>query len=225
MALKLIGAGLGRTGTTSLKAALGKLGLPCHHMSEVLANPQMMPLWVAAASGTPEWDRIFSGYQATLDYPSCTHWRAIADHYPDAKILLTVRDPDKWFDSVNETIFSDAWVASTRGSPAKPFFDKLVYADFLDRIADRDFMTSYFRRWNEGVIASVPAGRLLVYEVSEGWGPLCAFLGLPVPDAAFPRINTREEMVEMLAHVSAKPPTAEEMLAMAKGFVARARIA
>ncbi len=225
MTMKVVGAGLGRTGTTSLKAALEKLGFgPCHHMSEVLAGPHMIPLWLDAADGRPEWDRIFAGYQATLDYPGCMLWREVADHYPDARIILTVRDPDRWFESVNETIFSDAWVAATRGSPAGAFFERLVYADFGDRITDRAFMTDYFRRWNDRVTATVPADRLLTYEVAEGWEPLCAFLGVAVPDVPFPRINTREEMAGMLAHVTAQPPTAEEMLDMAKGFIQRIRI-
>lgn len=225
MAMKVIGAGLGRTGTTSLKAALVKLGFNrCYHMSEVLIQPEAMPLWLDAAAGQPDWNRIFAGYQATLDYPGCSVWREIAAFYPEAKILLSVRDPERWYDSARETIFSDAWIATTRGTPGAAFFDRLVYAEISDRIGDRDFMIDYFRRWNDAVIAAVPADRLLVYDVADGWAPLCAFLEVEVPAIAFPRINTRDEMVAMIAHMTARPPTPAEMQAMAIGFVERARI-
>lgn len=210
MTLKVIGAGLGRTGTTSLKMALAQLGLgPCYYMSEILSTPQAIPLWLDAVAGQPDWERIFAGYQSTMDYPGCTLWREISDHYPDAKIILTVRDPDRWFESVNETIFSDAWVATTRASPAAPFFDKLVYADFGDRIADRGFMIDYFHHWNEAIVMSVPVDRLLIYEAVEGWEPLCEFLDVDVPSTLFPHANTRQEMLEMLE--------------MAQGFAERTR--
>ena len=107
MALKVIGSGLGRTGTMSLKLALEQLGLgPCHHMVEVFAHPESIPLWIAAGAGKPDWDAIFAGYQAMVDYPGCKFWRELMDYYPDAKVLHSLRDPDKWFDSTQATIFA-----------------------------------------------------------------------------------------------------------------------
>ncbi len=106
MALAVIGAGLGRTATFSLKFALEHLGLgPCYHMSEVFAGSRRnVPLWLDAIDGQPDWDAIFAGFRSTTDYPACNYWRELAAHYPDAKVVLTVRDPDSWFDSVSETI-------------------------------------------------------------------------------------------------------------------------
>ena len=100
MGLKVIGSGLGRTGTLSTKLALEQLGFaPCHHMVEVFMNPAQVPLWIDAGNGNPDWDAIFGPYQAMVDHPGCAFWRELAAHYPDAKVLHTVRDPDKWFDS------------------------------------------------------------------------------------------------------------------------------
>lgn len=195
MALTLIGAGLGRTGTLSLKLALEQLGLGrCHHMAEVFGQPERVPLWVEAAKGRPDWEAIYEGYGAAVDYPTCTFWRELAEAYPDAKVLLSVRDADAWFDSTQSTIFSEANVELCRKTPIPEFFELTVFRDFGDRLRDRAFMTDYFHRWNETVRAAIPADRLLVYEVKQGWEPLCAFLGLPVPDEPFPRSNSREEL-------------------------------
>src|SRR5437870_2958107 len=107
MALKVIGAGLGRTGTLSLKLALEELGFgPCHHMAEVMLHLESVPLWIQAADGNPDWEAIYKGYAATVDYPGCFFWRELEKFYPDAKIILTVRDPEQWFESTQATIFS-----------------------------------------------------------------------------------------------------------------------
>ena len=121
MPLKVIGAGLGRTATFSLKFALEHLGLgPCYHMSEVLAAARRnVPLWLNVIKGRPDWDSIFDGYQSTSDYPACSYWRELADYYPNAKVVLTTRDADSWFDSVSETIFSDQMQGSLAGSDAE----------------------------------------------------------------------------------------------------------
>src|SRR5262245_19137133 len=109
MAVQLIGAGLGRTGTPSLKFALEQIGFgPCYHMPEVMLNPEASQHWVRAANGNPDWEAIFNGFVATVDFPGCTFWRELADYYPDAKVLLSVRDPEQWFESTQETIFSEA---------------------------------------------------------------------------------------------------------------------
>jgi len=196
VALKVIGSGLGRTGTMSLKLALEQLGFgPCHHMIEVFMKPERVPLWVAAGAGEPDWDAIFEGYQAVVDYPGAMFWRELVDYYPDAKVLHSVRDPDRWFESTQETIFSPRSPAMTPPEHMKAFFDMLhgnVGGDGGD-IHDRDTMIAYFKRHNAEVEKTIPRERLLVFEARQGWEPLCKFLGVPVPDAPFPRENTRED--------------------------------
>lgn len=193
MALNLIGAGLGRTGTLSTKLALEELGLgPCYHMTEFFMNPALAPLWIRAADGQPEWDAIFAGYASTVDYPGCLFWRELAQFYPGAKVLLTVRDPAEWFESTQASIFSDASIASGETSPFKEFFDKTVWGAFRAHIHDRDFMIDLFKRHNAEVEHAIPRERLFVYQVTQGWAPLCHFVGAAVPDRPFPRSNTRE---------------------------------
>jgi hypothetical protein len=200
MTLQVIGAGLGRTGTMSLKLALEQLGLgPCFHMAELMMNPQRTPLWIAAADGKPDWDAVFAGYSSTTDYPACLYWRELAKRYPEAKLILTKRDKDKWFESTQATIFSAAMTARIRGTPVEPFFVKTIWRDLGERIHERAFMTAYFEKHNAAVEAGIAKKRLLVYDVAEGWGPLCAFLGVPVPDAPFPKVNSREEMQARMA--------------------------
>ena len=194
MALKIIGSGLGRTGTKSLQSALNILGLgPCHHMVEVFAHPESMSLWVEAGAGRPDWDTIFAGYGSMVDYPGAHYWRQLAAYYPDAKVLHTERNPDKWFESTQATIFAPGSIGLREG-PMAPFFASFTQ-DFRAYINDRDFMTGYFRRHNEAVRQAIPPDRLLVYEVSQGWGPLCAFLDVPVPVTPFPAENSRADFI------------------------------
>jgi hypothetical protein len=200
MTLQVIGAGLGRTGTMSLKLALERLGFgPCYHMAELIMNPDRTPLWIAAADGKPDWEAVFAGYSSTTDYPACLYWRELAAAYPEAKLILTKRDKEKWFESTQATIFSDAMTARILNSPIEPFFRKTVWRDFGERIHDRDFMTAYFDKHNAAVEAGVAKKRLLVYDVAQGWGPLCEFLGVPVPDSPYPKVNSREEMQARMA--------------------------
>jgi hypothetical protein len=200
MTLQVIGAGLGRTGTMSLKLALERLGVgPCYHMAELMMNPDRAPLWVAAADGKPDWEAIFAGYSSTTDYPACLYWRELAVAYPSAKLILTKRDTQKWFESTQATIFSDAMSARILGTPIEPFFRKTVWRDFGERIHDRAFMTAYFDEHNAAVEAGVAKKRLLVYDVAHGWEPLCEFLRVPVPDSPFPKVNSREEMQTRMA--------------------------
>lgn len=199
MALKIIGAGLGRTGTASLKVALEKLGTGnSYHMTDVLQNPERVKAWLEAVNGNPDWDAIFDGYGSSVDYPGCTFWQDLAAHYPDAKILLTTRDPDSWFESTNATIMSQMLRDGIAGSPLGELMQRIVYDTVDNKMDDKDYMMSYFEKRNEEIINSVPADRLLVFQVKEGWGPLCEFLGLPVPDEDFPRINSREETRAMM---------------------------
>ena len=206
MALKIVGSGLGRTGTKSMQTALGMLGFgPCHHMVEVFMHPESMTLWVDAGEGRPDWDLIFKDYQSMVDYPGAAYWRQLADHYPDAKVLHTVRDPDKWFESTQATIFSPMNRPSTTGSSDDMrvrFFNSFM-APMREHLDDRAWMTDHFRRHTEEVKAAIAPERLLIYEVGEGWDRLCKFLGVPVPDEPYPSENSREEFIARSAAMRA----------------------
>ena len=205
MALKIVGSGLGRTGTMSMKRALEQLGFgPCHHMVEVFGRPESMPLWVEAGQGKGNWDLIFQDFNSMVDFPGCHYWRELADHYPDAKVLHTVRDPDGWFDSTQATIFAPGSFADGPPPPLKPFFDSFT-TDFAAHLHDRAFMTDYFRRHSAEVERTIPKERLLVYEAGEGWDRLCAFLGVPVPDTPYPTENTRADFQARIAARLANP--------------------
>src|SRR6185369_15707827 len=177
MALKVIGAGLGRTGTLSLKLALEQLGFgPCYHMVEVMLHLESTGLWIQAADGNPDWEAIFKAYASTVDYPACAFWRQLSDFYSDAKVLLSVRDPEEWFESTQATIFSPDSIKRMRASPMRPFIEKTAWQAFGDRIHDRDFMINAFKHHNAEVERAIPKDRLLVYEVKQGWESLCQFL-------------------------------------------------
>jgi hypothetical protein len=211
MALKIIGAGLGRTATFSLKFALEHLGFgPCYHMAEVFAGSRRnVPLWLEVVRGKADWDEVFAGFQSTTDYPACTYWRELTAFYPAAKVILTVRDADSWFDSVSETIFSPKMQGSLAGSPVGAMMQGVIFDAFGGRAEDRAFMTHWFARRNQTVIDSLPSDRLLVFSPKEGWEPLCAFLGVPVPDAPFPRVNSRDELKQAAADRGGLPPDPE----------------
>jgi Sulfotransferase domain len=204
MALKVVGSGLGRTGTKSLQSALNILGFgPCHHMVEVFAHPESMPLWIAAAAGKADWDAIFAGYASMVDYPGAAYWRELAAYYPNAKVLHSVRDPDEWFDSTQATIFSPRSPAFQPG-PASAFFDSFM-APMRAHLHDRAWMTDYFRRHTEAVQAAIPPDRLLVYQAGQGWAPLCEFLDVAVPDVAYPAENSRAEFIARFKGASPAP--------------------
>ena len=199
--LKVIGAGFGRTGTHSMKQALEMLGLgPCHHMAEVLANPEQLAKWREIAAGaTPDWDDVLMGYGSAIDWPSAFYWRELSRHYPEAKVLLTVRSPESWYKSFSSTILEAI------GPDSSPdFFGHRIIrnAVFDGRPEDREHAIAAFNRNSEDVRATIPPSRLLVYQVGDGWEPLCRFLGRPVPQAPFPATNSTEEFRE---HFKMKP--------------------
>jgi len=197
MALKLIGAGLGRTGTLSLKAALERIGYgPCFHMIEVLTAPERGRQWLEQTwSGIHDWDAIFRGYRATVDWPAAAFWRELVERYPDAKVLLSLRDADRWYDSVMNTIYP----VMTQGPPERApkilrDFHEMVYdlifeRTFEGRLGERAHAKRVFEEHNQAVIASLPASRLLVYQAGDGWEPICRFLEVPVPEDDFPHLN------------------------------------
>lgn len=199
MTLKVIGAGYGRTGTMSLKLALEQLGFgPCYHMVEVFKNPQAPAWWLEAADGTPDWAKIFQGYSATVDWPSATFYRELAEAYPDAKVILTERDPEAWFRSTQATIFARDF--SQAEQTAWGEMALRVVSDLFDRqMHDKDKLISVFKAHNARVREVIPAERLLVYDVAQGWGPLCAFLGVPAPGTPMPKVNSTEEFQARLA--------------------------
>ena len=200
MALKIIGAGMGRTGTASLKVALEALNIgPCYHMSEVLKNPEYTKDWINVAEGNADWDKIFNGYSATVDNPGCNYWKDLSAFYSDAKVILTTRSPNKWFDSTNETIHSVEFADFVKNSPFGEMIQKTVWDVMDNRMQDREFMINFFTNRSAEIIDSIPEERLLVYHVSDGWEPLCEFLNVPVPNIDFPHINSRNETKEMLA--------------------------
>jgi hypothetical protein len=221
MALEVIGAGLGRTATFSLKFALEHLGFgPCYHMSEVFAGARRnVPLWLDVVRGKPDWDAVFAGFKSTTDYPACTYWRELAAFYPRAKIVLTVRDAGAWFDSVSETIFSQKMQASFEGTPVAALMQGVVFDAFGGRTNDRAFMTDWFERRNRAVIESLPASRLLVFSARQGWEPLCAFLGVPVPKVPFPRVNSRDEISHTIDERRGLPPDPETAEKFARAYI------
>jgi hypothetical protein len=211
MALEVIGAGLGRTATFSLKFALEHLGFgPCYHMAEVLAGARRnVPLWLDVVRGKPDWNAVFAGYQSTTDYPACTYWRELSAFYPDAKVVLSVRDADSWFDSVSETIFSSKMQESLAGSPLEAMMRGAIFDEFGDRVNTRAFMTEWFARRNQSVIDALPPERLLVFSPKQGWQPLCEFLDVPVPEVPFPRVNSRDELTQVIEERRGLPPDPE----------------
>ena len=198
MTLRLIGAGFGRTATMSAKHALERIGLErCYHMIEVIQQPERARVWLEAARGEPvDWKALMEGFQATVDWPGCVFWRELWEAFPDACILLTARDPRSWYESFEATIggvFRGARPAA--GEEQNQMFamlDAVVgQRSFGGRTNEREHMIECYERHVEDVRASVPPDRLLVWEASEGWGPLCEFVGAPVPDEPFPRLNDR----------------------------------
>ena len=203
MPLEIIGPGFGRTGTNSLKLALERLGFgPCHHMFEVRDHPEQLPNWVAAARGERvDWDDVFRGYRSQVDWPGARYWRELTRHYPKAKVILTVRDPDEWFDSVQATIVRFLAARGTHPSPhanaiAEMGQEVVAVQVFDDRMTDREHAIRVLKRHIVEVQSEIPPERLLTFDLRDGWRPLCAFLGVEAPDVAFPKTNSSKQFVD-----------------------------
>ncbi len=214
MSLQVIGVGLPRTGTLSLKLALEQLGFgPAHHMTEIYRLPERWDLWRRAAGGEAvDWDRVFAGFSSTTDAPGCCFAAELSAFYPTAKVILTIRNPDDWIDSVSETVFSPKYAGEMANSPFKSV-GALLSAKLRSTpgLAPPDFSQDRrqiglgaYRAHNAHVQRIIPADRLLVYNVAEGWEPLCQFLGVPTPRTAFPNQNQRKEFFERM-----RPPVLE----------------
>jgi len=198
MGLHVIGAGVGRTGTYSLKLAINQLGLgPCHHMEEVLKNRSaQVPLWAAAENGTADWGAIYKGYASAIDWPTAAFFRELNAAYPDAKFVLTVRSPERWVESFSHTIYTLFSKADEIPAEMRDWFamgTAVVQKTGFPQGLDKEELAARFEAHTVAVKAEIPPDRLLVFKVKQGWEPLCAFLGLPVPDEPFPRTNDRAE--------------------------------
>jgi hypothetical protein len=220
--VKVIGAGFGRTGTMSLKVALEALGLdPCYHMTEVLTHPEHTGFWISAWRREPaDWEGVLGVYEATMDWPACTFYGELMERHPDAKVILSVRDPERWYESVRNTIYELSVII-----PRHPFYrigytlvrlfvlrgpgnidlaDEIIWQGTFDgRFEDENHAIEVFERHNAEVQQRVPENRLLVYDVKSGWGPLCEFLGVEEPDEPFPRTNDTAQMRRRLRGVKA----------------------
>ena len=191
MGLSVVGAGFGRTGTDSMWAALEILGVgPCHHMREVFNNPEQQKLWYAIANGSrPGWDEVFSGYGASLDWPSCYFWRELVDHFAKAKVILTVRSAESWYLSMKNTI-----IPYMEDKAPDSIGNRIIkFNTFNDRLDDPEYAMSVFEKNTMDVQASVPVDRLLIFWLGDGWEPLCKFLGKSVPKEPFPNRNAAGE--------------------------------
>ena len=201
MGLNIIGAGFGRTGTQSLKQAIEKLGFgPCHHMYEVRRSPRQIALWQAIAAGRkPAWDNVFEGFSSQVHSPAAAFRRPMAAHFPNAKVILSLRDPSAWYESMMQTIVPSSTIGVTSdpdpdGRAGSEIIRRIVLDGiFGGRIADRAFALDRFEQHRREVIETIPADRLLVFDVREGWEPLCRFLSCDVPDLPFPASNSVSE--------------------------------
>ena len=199
MPLRIIGAGFGRTGTLSLKTALETLGFAkCYHMVEVMENPEHTALWRAAWQGEEPWDALFADYQAAVDWPAAAFWPRLMQHYPDAKIILSVRGAADWYKSASATIFRSMREGLRSADPRRR--ERLVMAKeiiidgtFGGDLDDRANAIAVYEANIARVYREVPAQRLVVFDPAEGWQPLCEALGVPVPQTPYPRVNTTNE--------------------------------
>jgi hypothetical protein len=213
--LQVLGVGFGRTGTLSLRAGLEQLGVsPClHGGSDLQGRRAELRAWIAAADSpqVTDWDALLGGYRGTVDWPAAAFWRELHEHYPAAKVILSVRDEDAWYASISKTILAlplsmsakrRAWlrkllIATSSWLPPSP---ALVQRIVIDRVfsggIDRDQAVETFRRHTDEVKASIPAEQLLVWQPADGWEPLCKLFGVAVPSTPFPRLNDAQSVHE-----------------------------
>jgi len=217
MSIKVIGAGLPRTGTNTLKQSLEQLGNKhVYHMKELLVNPEKLHLWKTLdETGDTDWDALYEGYDGTVDFPGYPWYKEHMKRYPDAKVILTVRDFDAWYKSVDSTVFRAG--PQTPGEKIKmmgklltsararnvvkciKWFKKCFFAERLQgKFEDKEFAKKFWEDHIAEVKAYVPADKLLVYDVRDGWAPLCKFMGVPEPDEPLPHLNKKENFKAML---------------------------
>ncbi|KAI8098787.1 P-loop containing nucleoside triphosphate hydrolase protein [Halteromyces radiatus] len=206
MPLEVIGAGFGRTGTMSLHHALDKLGYRTHHMVRLMSDPNQDPSVWSRAYDDPEhhedeWESVYGKYTAAVDWPTATFYKELSEKYPDAKVILTVRSAESWYKSMHNTVFkhvssnresvskhNDAVVAMVRHTILGGILEKDV-----DKIHDEKYICQLFNDHVEQVKRTIPADRLLVLNLGDGWEPLCRFLGKDIPDEPYPSTNTGDD--------------------------------
>jgi hypothetical protein len=213
VALRVIGSGFGRTGTLSLQSALQQLGFaPCYHMVEVIKHRSHARAWLRIARGeAPDWRALFADYDAAVDFPACIFYAELLREFPDAKVVHSIRNRGDWYRSTRETIYQSRTVFPSWLRRASRYVDGLIEMTdrliwqgvFHGRFDNPDHAQRVFDEYTMRVRATVPADRLLVYDVREGWEPLCRFLGVPVPPTPFPNVNDRKTMLRQLAALRA----------------------
>jgi len=199
MGLKVIGAGFGRTGTNSLKIALETLeSAPCHHMLEVFPREKQVNWFHDKAHGkSVPWDEVFEDFGSAVDWPSSAYYKELAEHYPESKVILSIRDPDKWYESAKETIYfvSTAipkWLLllSSKKRHVYEMIQQTIWQGVFDgKFEDREHAIEVFNNHIQEVRSVIPEDRLLIHEAKDGWEPLCEFLGKPIPEIPYPRVN------------------------------------
>jgi hypothetical protein len=204
MALRVIGTGFGRTGTDSMREALEILGFgPCHHMSEVIRDPEQKRLWRELVKGAaPDWERLLGGYAACVDFPTAWYWRDLVEAYPEARVVLTWRSPESWWDSYRKTI---ARFTSDGNDPESLGVALVGNRVFGGRPLDRDHVLAVYEAHVAAVKATVPEDRLLVHALGDGWEPLCAHLGVPVPEVPYPQRNSAADFAANVERRRAAP--------------------
>jgi hypothetical protein len=203
MSLRVIGFGVGRTGTFSMKLALEALGFgPCHHMEEVDAkSPHQISLWASAAEGKVNWQEAYAGFQSAVDWPTAAFCRELVAEYPDAKFILTLRDPEKWYASFSETIYPLIQPSEETPPELLPFLQMglaVVRKTGFRIPSTKEEILTAFQSHIETVKQTVPGDRLLLFDVKQGWGPLCHFLDVPVPPKDFPKTNSTQDFYDSI---------------------------
>jgi Sulfotransferase domain len=217
MALKIIGAGLGRTGTFSLKNALEQLDYSkCYHMSELIMDTSRLKYWKQLQKeGQTDFAALFEGYQSLTDNPGCIYYKEFFKQYPQAKVILTVRDPEKWYESTLKTIYDTSprslgeklkmifkVITSSHVRKLAPIFkyaDEVIWEGFFEgKFEDKDWAINKFKAHTAEVKNTIPTNQLLIYQVKDGWEPLCKFLNCPVPAEAFPYTNKRKDFAKKI---------------------------
>jgi hypothetical protein len=214
MSLQIIGAGFGRTGTKSLQLALETLGYgKCYHMEALLRNPEGVNYWTDANNETPvNWNALFEGYNSIVDFPGSMYYKELHNYYPDAKVILSVRDPESWHQSALKTIYAfdpgpaikiKLLLKMPFSSKARNLFkviqlnDKSIWKKFFEgKFEDKAYAINKFNWHIEDVKQTIPKNQLLIFEAKDGWQPLCEFLNKPIPETPYPRSNKGENFHE-----------------------------
>lgn len=220
MALQVLGTGMGRTGTMSLKLALEELGFgKCYHMFELFQHPENISYFQKAERGeTVNWDELFRGYRSAVDFPVVRYYKQILAHYPGVKVIHTMRDPESWYKSALETIF---WASKPslgrklglvsrmpfssvvrRRLPVLQYNSALLDTVFGKNLHDKETVIRKYNEFNAEVLSTVPKERFLLYDVKSGWEPLCSFLNVPVPSNSFPKSNSRSEFLGQVKKIA-----------------------